>query len=87
MTKKFLDNMQLYHSSTCFFCVKVRAAMKRLGIKIKLKNIQFGSKNKAELIRGGGKKQVPCLRIQENNEERWMYESDDIIEFLEQQCN
>ena len=31
----------------------------------------------------GGKYQVPCLRItQENNEDNWLYESDDIILYL-----
>ncbi len=46
----------------------------------------FHPKNKAELIAGGGKKQVPCLRIDsENGDVQWMYESDDIIHYLKQQ--
>jgi len=39
--------------------------------------------NKADLIAGGGKSQVPCLRIEgENGEVRWMYESTDIVRYL-----
>ncbi|MFA4912707.1 MAG: glutathione S-transferase N-terminal domain-containing protein, partial [Burkholderiaceae bacterium] len=38
---------------------------------------------RAELQQGGGKVKVPCLRIDEAGQTRWMYESDDIIAFLE----
>jgi len=35
------------------------------------------------LIQGGGKPQVPCLRIEnEDGSIEWMYESDDIIRYL-----
>ena len=35
------------------------------------------------LMQGGGKTQVPCLRIEQaNGEVQWMYESDDIIAYL-----
>ena len=77
--------MQLYHFNSCPFCIKVKVAMKLMGIKMECKNIHSSSKNKTELIAGGGKKQVPCLRIEENNQVRWLYESNDIIAFLKQQ--
>jgi len=35
------------------------------------------------LMAGGGKTQVPCLRIEnEQGAVEWMYESDDIIQYL-----
>lgn len=35
------------------------------------------------LVTGGGKTQVPCLRIvQTNGDVQWMYESNDIIRYL-----
>lgn len=38
-----------------------------------------------ELVQGGGKGQVPCLRIEtEQGEVRWMYESDDIIKYIQE---
>lgn len=50
-----------------------------------MKNILSNVEFKTELISGGGKKQVPCLRIEtENNEARWLYESADIIRYLRQ---
>lgn len=36
----------------------------------------------AELMRGGGKTQVPCLRIESDDKDQWLYESDDIIAYL-----
>lgn len=35
------------------------------------------------LMQGGGKTQVPCLRIEQaDGKVEWMYESDDIIRYL-----
>lgn len=40
-------------------------------------------KNAQALMQGGGKTQVPCLRIENiDGEVQWMYESDDIIRYL-----
>ena len=57
--------------------------MQKLSADIALRNIHESDEARHELIDGGGKSQVPCLRITENNETRWMYESDDIIDYLE----
>ncbi len=57
-----------------------------MGLELPLKDISSYPENKAELIAGGGKKQVPCLRIEdEKNGFRWMYESSDIARYLKQQ--
>jgi glutathione S-transferase len=64
----------------------VRLALWWMGLELPLKDIISYPENKAELIAGGGKKQVPCLRIEdEKNGVRWMYESIDIIRYLKQQ--
>ena len=48
-----------------------------------LKEVMFHPENSADLIAGGGKSQVPCLRIEdENGGVSWMYESIDIIRYL-----
>lgn len=60
--------------------------MKVMGIEVECKNILSNPTYKTELINGGGKKQVPCIRIQENGSERWLYESSDIIKYMKQQC-
>ncbi len=76
-------NLALYQLSACPFCVKVRRAIKRNGLNIELRNI---SQNKAyldELIKEGGKRTAPCLRIEKKDEVTWLYESNDIIAYLD----
>ncbi len=79
------EGLTLYHYSTCPFCVRVRWASKRLGITLSKKNIHDNPQAAAELQAGGGMGQVPCLRIEEEDGSvRWMYESGDIIDYLQQ---
>lgn len=41
------------------------------------------SEHHSALSAGGGKTQVPCLRIEsDDGKVEWMYESDDIIRYL-----
>jgi len=74
---------QLYYFGACPYCLVVRLALWWLGIKIPLKDVLLHPDNNADLVAGGGKSQVPCLRIEkENGEVQWMYESIDIIRYL-----
>ncbi|WP_049723423.1 glutathione S-transferase N-terminal domain-containing protein [Gilvimarinus polysaccharolyticus] len=79
-----LKNLALYQFSACPFCIKTRRAMRRLNLPIELRNAQLGSPYRDELEQGGGRIKVPCLRIDENGATTWMYESGDIIQYLEQ---
>ncbi|HUT41183.1 MAG TPA: glutathione S-transferase N-terminal domain-containing protein [Gammaproteobacteria bacterium] len=82
--RKQLEGHQLYYFSTCPYCIAVRAVLWWRGIRIPLKDIMFDAGNNADLIAGGGKGQVPCLRIEhENGSVEWMYESVDIIRYLQ----
>ncbi len=82
-SEKTKAKYQLYYFSTCPYCIIVRLSIWRLDLKIPLKEIMFHPENSADLITGGGKSQVPCLRIEsENGDIRWMYESMDIIRYL-----
>jgi len=77
------QNLTLYQFIACPFCVKVRRHIKRLGLKIEIKDAQNDPVAKKELIEGGKELQVPCLRIQGDGQVRWMYESSDINDFLD----
>jgi len=55
-----------------------------MGISMEYKNIHANAEYRTQLIAGGGKPQVPCLRIVQNDAVRWLYESSDIIQFLKQ---
>ena len=78
-------HMALYHFSTCPFCLKVRREMSRLSLNIELRNAQHEGPDREALIAGGGEAKVPCLRIsKEDGSVQWMYESNDIIAYLNQ---
>lgn len=78
-----LSRMALYHFPSCPYCLRVRWALKRLGLDLELRDIYEKRDHFDQLVAGGGKKQVPCLRIEEpSGDVRWMYESGDIVRFL-----
>lgn len=74
-----MEKLTLYHMSTCMFCVKVRNFMKEHCIEIEMKDVGEDSEAYDELMRIGGKTQVPCLVINGKS----LYESLDIIDWLE----
>lgn len=79
-----LNQFALYQFFACPFCIKTRRALHRLNLPMELRNAQQGSHFRDELAEGGGRVKVPCLRIDENGTTTWMYESNDIIQYLEQ---
>lgn len=75
----------LYQYKACPFCVKVRRAMKRQSLAIETRDAKRCEKAKEELLTGGGKLKVPCLKVKDSEgKERWIYESKEIISYLQQ---
>ncbi|OGU36186.1 MAG: glutaredoxin, partial [Hydrogenophilales bacterium RIFOXYA1_FULL_63_33] len=75
--------LALYHFPTCPFCLKTRRTIERLSLDIELRNAQHDETHRAALIAGGGKPQVPCLLITDDNgKQTWLYESDTINAYL-----
>ncbi|MGF1909950.1 glutathione S-transferase N-terminal domain-containing protein [Vibrio kasasachensis] len=77
--------LALYQFEACPFCVKVRRSMKRQSVEIELRDAKNDAKHRAELESGGGRVKVPCLRIEEKDGVQWMYESSDIVAYLEKE--
>lgn len=78
------ENLCLYQYWTCPFCVKTRRTIKRLSLIIETRDAQHDQQYRQELITGGGVAKVPCLKITDaNGDESWMYESNDIIHYLQ----
>lgn len=76
--------LTLYQYEACPFCVKVRRSMKRQNLKIETRDIKRNDIAREELMAGGGDLKVPCLRIEDGDKpSQWMYESGDIISYLE----
>jgi len=78
------EGLSLYQFYACPFCVKTRRVIHRLNLPIVLRNSQRGSEHRSVLETEGGKIKVPCLRIDEDDKTTWMYDSKEIIKFLEQ---
>lgn len=73
-----MENMKLYIGTNCPYCKKVEKFMKENNIEIETVNINEDRQAMMNLIENGGKRQVPCLE----HDGQFLYESDDIIEFL-----
>ena len=78
-------HLAIYQFHACPFCVKVRRALKRYSLNIELRDAKNNAMYKEELLKEGGRVQVPCLRItNDDGSVSWLYESSDIIRYLEQ---
>ena len=53
-------------------------------INIELRDIMNDELARQELLQGGGKAVVPCLRIKNGDSVDWLYESMDIIRYLDE---
>ena len=76
-------DLALYQFHACPFCIKTRRALHRLNLPVALRDAQHDPVRRSELETGGGKIQVPCLRIEEPGGPRWLYESKAIIAYLD----
>jgi glutaredoxin len=77
------QQLALYQFKTCPFCMKVRREIKRLSLNIELRDAQHDNHHREQLLQGGGQVKVPCLRIQQDDsEDNWVYESNDVIQYL-----
>lgn len=74
-----MANLKLYSATYCPFCRKVEKFMKDNNIEnVEVVNIDENKDERDHLIEVGGKRQVPCLFI----DEKPLYESQDIINYL-----
>jgi len=59
--------------------------MKRLSLNIETRDAQHNQEYRDELLQGGGEIKTPCLKIiNEHGKVIWMYESADIISYLQE---
>lgn len=82
-----IKTLSLYYYDGCPFCHITQKALKQtereVELNIELRNIQRQPQHRTELIKQGGKPQVPCLRIDlADGKNTWLYESRDIIHFI-----
>ncbi|MFI8747658.1 glutathione S-transferase N-terminal domain-containing protein [Pseudomonas sp. NPDC077186] len=77
-------DLALYQFHACPFCVKVRRSLHRLNLPVQLRDAKHDAEHRQALEQQGGRIKVPCLRIEENGQSTWLYESKAIIAYLEQ---
>lgn len=81
-------NIELYQFFGCPFCIKTRRVIRRLNLKITIRDAQNRqSFYRAELLKATGKVQVPCLKITNGDKVEWMLETAEIIAYLEKRFN
>jgi len=78
-----VKSLSLYQFHACPFCVKTRRAMRRLNLSVDLRDAQHDDIHRQALHSEGGAIKVPCLRVKQDSETKWMYESSEIIRYLD----
>ena len=78
------ETYQLFKTDICGFCARVQQFMALRSINIELRDIMNDELARQELLQGGGKAVVPCLRIKSGDSVDWLYESMDIIRYLDE---
>lgn len=64
--------------------MRVKSFLSTHGIEIPMRNTVMDISAYRDLVTGGGKATVPCLRIErDDGQVKWLYESIDIIRFLD----
>jgi glutaredoxin 2 len=73
----------LYYYNSCPFCVRVLRVLQGLEIDVELRDILSDSTHRNALQAATGRTMVPCLRIDKGEKSQWMFESMDIIRYLQ----
>ncbi len=83
-----LDNvnaLSLYHFVGCPYCAAVSLFIDQSELNIEHRDISMNPLYQKELLKEGGKLQVPCLKIEnQRGQVNWLYESQDILDYLGQ---
>ena len=72
-------DLELFKFDSCPFCIRVMSVVRDLDVQVRLRDTRREDGARDELIKRGGKSQVPCLFI----DGQALYESTDIIAFLQ----
>ena len=80
------EQYTLYQYDSCPYCRWVRQFLDGTELEVRMRDILLDREAYDDLIRGGGKGTVPCLRIEKDTGDvEWLYESADIVEYLDVQ--
>jgi glutaredoxin 2 len=86
MTRKKPENTiqySLYYYDSCPFCARVLRSLNQVKVDVELRNVMSDSNHRSALQQATGRTTVPCLRIDNGTDSEWMFESMDIMRFLQ----
>ncbi|RVU55111.1 glutaredoxin family protein [Anaerosphaera multitolerans] len=76
-----MEDLKLFTGNFCPYCIKVERFIKKNNIEdVEIVNINKDLEAQNYLIEKGGKRQIPCLFI----DDEALYESNDIINYLQE---
>ena len=78
------ERYTLYQYAACPYCALVRDFLADRRIVLPLRDTMQDAAAFRELLVGGGRATVPCLRIDSAAGTRWLYESADIMRYLDE---
>lgn len=79
-----VSGLALYQFHACPFCVRTRRTIRLLNLPITLRDAKNNEEHRQALLTQGGAIKVPCLRIEENGQSTWLYESKAIMQYLQE---
>ena len=83
---RMTEQYTLYQYDSCPYCRRVRQFLDGVDVSVPMRDILLDREAYIDLIRGGGKGTVPCLRIErDTGDVEWLYESADIVEYINAQ--
>ena len=78
------ESYELFKTDICPFCGMVKRFLDAKGVELPMRDTMRDPQAHEELVAGGGRATVPCLKItDESGAVRWMYESMDIMRYLD----
>ncbi len=79
---RLAGSISLYDLDFSSRSVKIRRHLKYLNIPVTIKSLNRCNAYQKELLNGGGRAQVPCLRIESKDGTRWIYDRVEIMAYL-----
>lgn len=80
---RLANSLTLYVVHNCSQCRKLSKHLQVLNVSVTVKDLKRCHIYEKELFAGGGKAQVPCLRVEKGSQRQWIYEFDEIVRYLD----
>lgn len=74
--------MQLYFCPSCPSSVSIKRYCERIGLHVVQKDVERVNAFRNELVNGGGESRVPCLKVENNDGDSWVYSPEGIMDYL-----